>query len=235
MEKRKSTPEYQIKDMSVKNEAGEVQISWRFKEGTNFLICVYNSNTESDMNLEKALDALRGASIKDSTVFSANGSKPVYIAPNGINKIFCIKEKEFIKNGKKCILSNTEFSKSIPYIIRVYVCQYLKEEDKYIIYESETQENTEFIPANITVEKKEEKPLFPLFGKTKRYIFKFPQLDDYVDGALMYHVDGIEYDFPLTEGCMAKEIVITVSIDKGVHIKTAEEYRNKYKIKVIGG
>ena len=233
MEKKKGTPEYQIKDIVVKKEAGEVQICWKSKEGTHFLVCIYNNNTNSDIQLKEVLDTLKKAGMKDSDIYaSGHGKTLVYTEPNGISKIYCIREKEFIKNGKKCILSNGVFNKSIPYIIRVYVCQYLKEENKLIVYESEADENTVFIPANITVGKKEEKVLF---GKVKKCYFKFPKLDDYINGALMYHVDGIEYDFPLTESCMNNEIVITVPVDKDVHMRTKEEYRNRYKVKINGG
>ena len=66
MEKKKGTPEYQIKDIVVKKEAGEVQICWKSKEGTHFLVCIYNNNTNSDIQLKEVLDTLKKAGMKDS-------------------------------------------------------------------------------------------------------------------------------------------------------------------------
>ena len=50
-----------------------------------------------------------------------------------------------------------------------------------------------------------------------------------MNGAIMYHVDGISVDFPLAQGCLGKELVIVIPAKSEVSIRIREEYKKYYK------
>ena len=222
MKIQKQQPDYQVWELKVNREKGAVQLSWKFKQGSHFLVYIHDSRIE--IGLSQILEELKKQKVPDAKIFA--GSSLVYESTNGIDKLFCMREKEFLNKGKKFTLESRNFKQGIPYSIRVYMCNYNPDNETYFIYESSGEENVGFLPVNIQVDIKEKKRWFT----TKKWCFiHVPWLEAYTDGAILYHVDGARCDFPLPGSCLGKELCVQVPRTASVSIRIADEYKKYYR------
>lgn len=217
-------PAYQMREVAIKKENREIHLNWRFKEATHFLIFLYDSRRE--FVLERALKEIAESGLTDEDIVHSP-QKKVYSGKNGL-KVFCIREREFVKNGKKFSIMANEAKRGVPCTIEVYVCRYDEDEGLYV-YESPGGENAVFLPITVEPEIRYKKIGFLPGNKRRICILRLPYIEGYRDGAIMYHIDGIETDFPLASGCLGKDIVIVIPAKSEVHIRIREEYRKYYK------
>lgn len=218
-----SRKEYQIRELTVKKESGAICLNWRFKEGSHFLICLYDSRKE--LKLETIFAELEENGQSDDTIVHST-QKQIYAKGNGSLKVFCLREKEFVQNNKSFVLPAGELKKGIPYSIAVYVCNYDANEEILHVYEAQKDENICFFPVTITADITYRKKLF---SKQKQCILRLPRLEDYKDGAIMYHVQGISEDFPLPAACLGKGMIIMIPKGAEVSIHIRDEYKKYYR------
>ncbi|MDE6201931.1 MAG: hypothetical protein K2G19_00475, partial [Lachnospiraceae bacterium] len=217
---------YQIREMGIKKEGREIHINWRFKEATHFLVFLYDSRRE--FVLEEVLREIAESGLTDEDIVHSP-QKKVYSGKKDSLKVFCVREKEFVKNGKKFSIMANEAKRGVPCTIAVYVCRYDEEEGGLSVYEPSGRENEVFLPITIEPEIRYKKVGLLPGNKKRMCILRLPYIEEYRDGAIMYHIDGIETDFPLPSGCLGKDIVIMIPVKSEVCIRIREEYRKYYK------
>lgn len=214
---------YQIRELEQRKRQGIVTFSWKFREATDFLVFIYDSSLEFD--LATAIEIIEEAGIEDQDIISST-KKVIPLKNDGTLKMLHIGRREFLKNNRCLQLPMNEFKKDIPYGTSVYACRYAENLKGFYVYKANLENNTCFLPilidANIQYK---ERPL----SKDKLCILKLPVIDKYRDGAIMYHVDGVELDFPLSQQCLGKELTIIIPKHSKVSIRIQEKYKKYYK------
>lgn len=220
-------PVFQIRELAIKKDGGEISLSWRFKEATHFLVFLYDSRKE--FALGDILKEISECGVTDEDIIRNSSSQRNYNYKGEWLKVFCFREKDFVTNGKKYFIKGSEAKRGIPYTAKVYVCQYDNKEKTLYVYETADERNETFLPVTVEPEIRY-KRMGVLPGNSKRIcILKLPCLEGYMNGAIMYHVDGISVDFPLAQGCLGKELVIVIPAKSEVSIRIREEYKKYYK------
>ncbi len=223
MKVRKYSAEYQTREFSLTREEKNVQISWRFKEGSHFLIFVYDSRYT--FALKPALEKATKAAGSDENIIFSDSRRPFFEESGGF-KAFCCSEKEFLSSKKCYFLPAGELKRGVPYTISVYVCAYDEGKKLLQVIEPEGEQNVLHVPVmvhpEITYKTK-------AFSKQKECLLKLPSLESYKEGAIMYHVDPLNIDFPLPEKCLGKILSVMVPKDAEVSIRIRNEYREFYK------
>lgn len=219
----KTDPNYQIRELEYKKKMGMVTFSWRFKEATDFLVFIYDSR--QDFNLTTVKEIIENAGFKDQDIINST-KKIIPLKKDGTLKMLHIGRREFLDNNRRLQFPVNEFKKNIPYGISVYACKYVEEGKKLYIYQTVLEDNTCFIPVLINADIQYKK--MP-FSKDKLCILQVPVIDGYKDGAIMYHVSGIVPDFPLSQQCLGRELIITIPRQSEVSIHIKEKYKKYYK------
>lgn len=216
--------EYQIREFLVKKQNNRTMLSWRFKKGSHFLIFMYDSRYE--FQLDAAVSLLEDTGITDREIVNNRSVNQLYNKENGKFKVFCLREKEFVQNGKIYTVPAAEERKGIPYEIRLFVCNYDVDEEELYIYKPEKKENLQYIPVVVKPEIRYEKKLF---SRQATCVLKLPRLEDYKDGAMMYHIDGVSGDFPLPASCLGRELYIQVPEIDSVTVRIRDEFKKFYR------
>ena len=60
-------------------------------------------------------------------------------------------------------------------------------------------------------------------------MLRLPMLEDYKDGAILYHIDGVAFDFPLPQSCLGRELTVVVPRQSKVSIRIREEDKIYYR------
>lgn len=223
MKVRKYSAEYQTREFSLTREEKNVQINWKFKEGSHFLIFIYDSRYTFELKpvLERATKAMGS----DENIIFFDSRRPFYEENNGI-KVFCCSEREFLNNKKSYFLPGGELKRGIPYTISVYVCVYDEGKKLLQVIEPEGTQNVLHVPVvvhpEITYKTR-------AFSKQKECFLRLPPLESYKEGAIMYHVDPVGVDYPLPERCLGKVLSIMVPKEAEVSVRIRNEYKEFYK------
>lgn len=215
--------DYRIKEFRAKSHNTHTELSWRFKEASHFLIFIYDSRYEFDP--KPTIEQLKKEGITDQMVVNSRSKDNIYERENGKFKLFCLREKEFVQDKKTYIIPSQKLKKGIPYEISVFACDYDSGE-LTVFLPKDKKENLQYIPVVIQPEIRYEKKLF---SKNTTCILKLPSLEDYKDGAIMYHVENVRADFPLSAGCLGRELYISVPGKDTVAVRIREEYKKYYK------
>lgn len=220
-------PAFQMRELTIKKDGGEISLSWRFKEATHFLIFLYDSRKE--FILENILEEIIEDGVTDEDIVHGGIPQKKFDSKRNWYKTFCVREKDFITNGKKYFIKGSEVKRGVPYTVEVFVCQYEEDKKTLYVYEASDDQNIAFLPVIVEPEIRYKRMgIFP--GGSKRIcILRLPYLEGYIDGAIMYHIDGIWVDFPLATGCLGKELVIIIPAKSEVSIRIREEYKKYYK------
>jgi len=216
-------PDYQIRELLQKKKMGMVTFSWRFKEATDFLVFIYDSRRDFDLVTVKEI--IETAGFKDQDIISST-KKVIQLKKDGALKMLHIGRQEFLNNNRYLQLPMNEFKKDIPYGTSVYACKYVEDEKKIYVYQAGLENNTCFLPVSVNADIQYKK--IP-FSKDKLCILKLPVIDEYKDGTIMYHVDGVVSDFPLPQQCMGRELTIIIPKHSKVSIRIQEKYKKYYK------
>lgn len=217
-------PDYQIRGLTPKKEAGSIRLHWRYKEAADFLLFLYDSRQTFD--LEAACEEITASGLSDADLLDQT-RKLLPIGKDAFWKLAHIKKAEFVRDGKCFILPAQELNKDVPYGICVFACTFDTEHKELHIYPSDIQENTCYLPIKI---KAEIRYKTRFFSKEKYCMLRLPRIEDYEDGALLYHIDGVVSDFPLPQSCMGRELTIVIPRHAQVSIRIREEDKKFYSV-----
>ena len=182
--------EYQIREFQVKSQRLQTELSWKFKTASHFLVFIYDSRYEFE--IEEAVEMLEEEGITDKEIATGKPKTNLYPRENGKFQLYCVREKEFVQDKKTMVIPGQKLKKGIPYEISIYCCEYDAEIEELSLYLPEKPEdNRQYIPVIIQPEISYEKKLF---SRTATCILKLPKLEEYRDGAIMYHVEGVKAD-----------------------------------------
>jgi hypothetical protein len=225
MKIRDCSEEYRIREFRVRRQNAQTVLTWRFRNATHFLLFMYDSQYAFD--LEEAVGQLEKAKIADARIASVKSGDQIFEKGNERCKLFCLREREFLKEDKCFTIPFQEIKKGIPYEIRLFACNYDSASQELSVFRpSDPDENLQYIPVIIQPEIQYIKKWF---SKQVICILKLPTLESYTDGAIMYHVENVKADFPLPEGCLGRELYIAVPGRDTLSVRIREEYRNYYK------
>lgn len=220
----KEHPDYQIRGLTYRKEAGSIRLHWRYKEATDFLIFLYDGRQTFD--LAAACEEITALGLSDADLLE-QARKLLPVGKDAFWKLAHIRKAEFVRDGKCFVLSAQELKKDVPYGICVFACTFDTETKEIYIYQSDTQENTCYLPIKI---KAEIRYKMRLFSKEKYCMLRLPQMEDYKDGAILYHIDGVASDFPLPQSCMGRELAIVIPRRAQVSIRIREEDKKYYSV-----
>ncbi len=223
MKIRKYTPDYQMREFNLKKEGHALQIGWRFKQGTHFLIFVYDSRYEFE--LLPAIEKVTGSIGDDEKIVFHDSKHPVYADMDEF-KVFCCTEKEFLQRRRTYLLQESELKRGVPYTISVYVCEYEESEKVLNVIEPEDNTNVLYVPVMVIPEITYKNKIFSSY---KECILRLPMLEKYNEGAIMYHIDGVRTDFPLPGKCLGRDLSIMIPKDANLMVRIREEYKKYYK------
>ena len=217
--------DYQVKDYSMKRAGGEIVLKWKYSRGSHFFVLLYDGRKEVD--LQKLAQEMEDKGLDDRTLLQKGGHH-IYTTSDEKAKLFLFREREFVQNGESCTIPGGEIKHAIPYGVSVFIGEYDKEEWIMHLYQVKDPEiNTKFVPVKLEpkIEYKNK-----LFAKEKLCVLHVPYLQDYMDGALQYHVDGVRMTYPLPASCLDKNLYIEIPKDASVVLRVADQYKKDYRV-----
>lgn len=210
--------DYEIRELSCSREAGMIRLHWRYKKATDFLVFVYDSRQMTEFCLEEALEELAAkseAGVDDADVIDS--ARKLYTPGKEVPwKLLHRTKAEFVRDGKSLAIPVSELSKNVPYGISVFACCLKPRQDTgdmhpqrnaLHVYPSDLQENTCFVPVRARAQIRYRRRLF---SREKYGLLYVPRIADYRDGAVLYHVEGTDFDVPLPQACLGRELVIAL-------------------------
>ena len=217
--------DYQVKDYSMKRAGGAIVLKWKYSRGSHFFVLLYDGRKEVD--LQKLAQEMEDKGLDDRTLLQKGGHH-IYTTSDEKAKLFLFREREFVQNGESCTIPGGEIKHAIPYGVSVFIGEYDKEEWIMHLYQVKDPEiNTKFVPVKLEpkIEYKNK-----LFAKEKLCVLHVPYLQDYMDGALQYHVDGVRMTYPLPASCLDKNLYIEIPKDASVVLRVADQYKKYYRV-----
>ena len=113
--------EYQIREFQVKSQRLQTELSWKFKTASHFLVFIYDSRYEFE--IEEAVEMLEEEGITDKEIATGKPKTNLYPRENGKFQLYCVREKEFVK-AMYIDEPDILLKKGIPYEISIYCCEY---------------------------------------------------------------------------------------------------------------
>lgn len=215
--------DYQVKDYSMKRAGGEIVLKWKYSRGTHFFVLLYDGRKEVD--IQELAREMEETGLDDRTLLQKSGHN-VYTTDKV--KLFLFREREFVQNGESCTIPGGEIRHGVPYGVSVFIGEYEKEEWTMHLYQvKDPGINTRFVPVKLEPKIEYKKKMF---AKEKLCVLQVPYLQDYVDGALQYHVDGVRMTYPLPACCLDKNIYIEIPRDATVALRVADKYKKFYRV-----
>lgn len=217
--------EYMIRELQIRNQRLQLELSWKFKRASHFLVFVYDCDYQFD--IKTVVQELEKKGISDQDIVSGRFMREINVQDKGILHMNCIREKEFVQNGKTMTISSQILKKGIPYTISIFSCNYEADKAELHVYLPETMEdNQQYVPVIVQPEISYTKKFF---DKSTTCILKISRVDEYKDGAIMYHINGCTDDIPLSAESLGRELYIQVPPQKCVEVRIREEYKKYYK------
>lgn len=218
--------DYQVKDYSMKRAGGEIVLKWKYSRGTHFFVLLYDGRREVD--LQELAQEMEDMGLDDRTLLQKSGHN-VYTTEKV--KLFLFREREFVQNGESCTIPGGEIRHGVPYGVSVFIGEYEKEEWTMHLYQVKDPDiNTRFVPVKLEPKIEYKKKMF---AKEKLCVLHVPYLQDYVDGALQYHVDGVRMTYPLPASCLDKNLYIEIPREASVTLRVADKYKKYYRVEAV--
>ncbi len=218
--------DYQVKDYSMKRAGGEIVLKWKYSRGTHFFVLLYDGRKEVD--LQELAQEMEDMGLDDRTLLQKSGHN-VYTTEKV--KLFLFREREFVQNGESCTIPGGEIKHGVPYGVSVFIGEYEKEEWTMHLYQVKDPDiNTRFVPVKLEPKIEYKKKMF---AKEKLCVLQVPYLQDYVDGALQYHVDGVRMTYPLPASCLDKNLYIEIPREASVTLRVADKYKKYYRVEAV--
>lgn len=217
--------DYAVREFVLRKEERQIILEWNYREGTHFLIFLYDRGTE--FSLSKAKDMLTEKGISDEMIIKSQSGSPVNREDNAEIQVYCVRREEFYKARRSYAISVSGMKS---YEISLFACAYDWEKKELSVYQSQGQENVQAIPVEVRCHI-EYKRAFLWFKR--RCILQLPVMQGYQDGALTYHVSGMSgnIDIPIPRACLGKNLYITMpdkEAEVTVHIQ--ETYKKHYRL-----
>lgn len=217
--------DYQVKGYTMKRAGGELVLKWKYARGTHFFVLLYDA--KRDMCLRDIVREMEDNGLDEGTVMQKGGHH-IYTTGDGKAKLFLYREREIRQNGESCAIPGSEVKRTVPYGVSVFIGEYDREAGTMHLYEARDPDiNTQFVPVklepSITYKSR-------LFSKDKLCILHLPYLQDYTDGALQYHVDGVRMTYPLPADCLDRDLFIEIPKDSSVVIRVADKFKKYYRV-----
>lgn len=217
---KQKRPDYQIRELTYKKEAGSIRISWRYKDASDYFIILNDSRQQFD--LTAACEEINHAGYCDAD-FTEQSKKLLFVGQSACWKAAYIKKAEFHRGGKCFCFSANELKKDVPYRISVFACTF---DTQIHIFPTDTRKNICYLPVKV---KADIRYKTKFFSKEKYCMLRLPVLEDYKDGAILYHIDGVACDFPLPQSCLGRELTVVVPRRSKVSIRIREEDKKYYR------
>lgn len=217
--------DYQVKEYTMKRTGGEIVLRWKYSKGSHFFVLLYDARREA--RLSDIVREMEDKGLDDRTVLQKSGHL-VYAAGDGKARLFLYREREFRQNRESCTIPGGEIRRAVPYGISVFIGEYDREEGVLHVYQVKDSEvNTQFLPVKL-----EPKITYKsrLFSKDKLCVLRVPYVQDYTDGALQYHVDGVRMTYPLSADCLERDLFIEIPKDSSVAIRVADKFKKYYRV-----
>lgn len=224
--------DYEIRELSCSREAGVIRLRWRFKKATDFFIFVYDSRQTEAFHLEEALKELAAGCTEEADDTAVIDCAKKLYAPGKDSswKMMHRTKAEFMRDGRSLAIPANELAKNVPYGISVFACCFKAREDNGTgvpqknvlhVYLSALGENTCFVPVRVRAQLRYKTRLF---SREKYGLLYLPRIADYRDGAVLYHVDGADFDVPLPQSCLGRELVIALpkQAQASLHVREAD-------------
>ena len=213
---------FEITRFEVDKIQNNTVLTWQYVNADYFLIFVNDGTYE--FQLENALNELANAGVDGDKAIHTRSDTSLIENEDSKFRVFCLPEKEFYANKKNFIIPASGMKRNIAYEVHVYACSNRKH--GFRVYDAKGDENVRFIQAVVRLDVDYKKKFLK---KDCIGTVKVTKLDDYKDGAVMYHVDGVDSDFPLPETCLGKNLTIMLPDKLDINIRIKGEYKKYYK------
>lgn len=215
------TRDHIVRELTYSREAGTIRLRWRYKEASDFLVFLYDGRQKFD--LEAVCAELSDAGYDDAQL--TGQTKRFQPAGNdACCRLAYIRKAEFQREGRSFSFPASELKKDRPYGMSVYACV---PDDGLRVFPTGLQHNTCYFPVKI---KADIRYRTRLFSKEKYCVLRLPQMEDYADGLIRYHVEGASCDIPLPQSCLGRELIIRIPRKSRVSIRIQEAYKKYYSI-----
>lgn len=217
MIKKKDPDNYVISQLQMEKKPEGFILKWKFREGDGFLlvISVYGQAPE----LAELCRVLQG---KERELLD---KKSVEF---GGTRIITVTADEFLVNEKQYGLNRKYIMRGVPCRISIY--PYRVDGNEISLYEVDPEENEVIIPVSVNVQISYTKPLF---SRKRRCVIRIPQIEDYVDGAILYRPGNSTVSIPLTQFCLNRDLIVFLPPEESVEFKISPAYKSCYKIKLV--
>lgn len=222
MERMDFSSSYQILKFDVNKVQNDTVLNWQFISADYFLIFINDGTYEFE--LSKAIQEMEEAEVDEDRLIHCMSDEQLFTKEGAKFRVYCVSEREFSSGGRNFKVPASGMKRNIPYEVRVYACSYKK--NGFRIFDAKKDENVRFIQAPVHFNA----PVSKKFLK-KNYIcnLSVSKLDDYKDGAIMYHVDGVDSDFPLPATCLGRDLTIVLPQMTDVTLRIRDEYKKYYR------
>ena len=222
-------PKYRLEKLNAKKDQDKIIISWKYKQGDSFLICVYDRRKE--MNLQTVEDMINNESLSDEDIWKSESGRPI-VKLNETTMLFFVSKNAFDRQTRSAggyLIYNTMLTSGVAYGIQVYICN--MEEDILKVYTPKENECQCYIPTIVRyrVSYKDK-----IFTGDKICTIRVEKMEGYQNGAVTYRIDGLHEgnvpEYPLAETALGKNLYILIPRKASVYLKVAEEYKQQYKL-----
>ncbi|MDE7432704.1 MAG: hypothetical protein K2N34_12435 [Lachnospiraceae bacterium] len=217
--------DYAIREFVLKKEERQIILEWNYREGTHFLIFLYDRGIE--FSLSKARNWLMEKGISDEMIIKSQPNNPAYRAETGDVQVFCLRREEFHRARRSYAIAASGMG---PCEVSLFACAYDRTEKELSVYQSQGQENVQAIPSEVRYHIQYKKGFLWI---KKRCILQLPVMQGYQDGAIVYHVSGMagNIDIPLSRACLGKNLYITMpDKDAELTVRIPEAYKKHYRL-----
>lgn len=217
MIKKKDPDNYVISQLQMEKKPESFVLKWKFREGDGFLlaISVYGRSLE----LTELCRLLQG---KERELLDKKS-----LELGGI-RILTVTADEFLVNEKRYGLNRKYIMRGVPCRISIY--PYQTDGNEINLYEVDPKENEVIIPVWVNIQVNYTKPLF---SRKRRCVIRIQQIEDYVDGAILYRPGNSTVSIPITQFCLNRDLIVYLPPEESVEFKIDPAYKSCYKIKLV--
>ena len=149
-------PSYGISNPECNKDAADYRLTWKFMEGSHFMVCVHSKNDH--IPLEEIKRRVEAEGYTDENLVT--GQNPVIENRDDNFLLYTVAEGTFFKQNRSYKLRSGNLQKGVLYQMDIYACEY--DEDKQIltVYDSKKDQNVCYTKAKVVVSKKIKNSLF---------------------------------------------------------------------------
>lgn len=215
IELKNAKASYNIEELIYRKKSGNYVLNWNYQKGNCFLLILSSGKMDRGFGKDVAAEINgHGEELLEQQEYQFHGFKA-----------FLVKESVFASQDRSFLIKKSEMEEYLPAKIQVFSCE---QSGKNLDIYKNRKEEALYIPLAINVELKYKKIWF---SRKKRCLIKIQRLPDYQDGLLVYRLGGQLTDFPLTNGCLGKEMTVTMFRNMSLELRVSEKYSNLYEVR----